>query len=613
MVERFLPKEEVAGSNPVPRSTFQTANLFLMEPTRLSNTAITHLLREIAAAYEVKNENRFKIRAYDTAADSIEHATSEIKDLWEEGRLGELSGVGESISSHLDEYFRTGKVKHFEDVKKGLPAGMFAFFGLEGVGPKRAYRLAKELKVKTVEDLHRAVREKKIEKMEGFGRRSQELILKAIEGREQHKERILLPVASSIAGRLIEQIKLLPGVVRADPLGSLRRMVSTVGDIDIGIATTEPQRVVKEFTSLPDVARVVGAGGAKATVILKTGRQVDIRVQDPRSYGALLQYFTGSKSHNIHTRKIANELGLSLSEYGVSKFAGGKKIGQPLPVGTEEEFYRLLGLPFIPPEIREDAGEIEAAQKGKLPKLVEVSEIIGETHVHTTHSDGEETTESMIEEALRLGRQYVGISDHAPSAVTRGVAGARAEILKRRKEVEELRDKFRGKITIFFGAEVNINAAARMALPDELLALYEYVIGSIHTSFDQSKELTTRRLVTALENPYVNALGHPTGRLLGEREAYEADWEAVFAAAEKYRKILEINSYPSRLDLPDDLVRSARQRGIKFIISTDAHRHEHFENLRFGVAVARRGWCEAVDIVNTSEAAGFVKMFNTRG
>src|SRR3972149_5947811 len=367
---RFLPKEEVAGSNPVPRSTFQTANLFLMEPTRLSNTAITHLLREIAAAYEVKNENRFKIRAYDTAADSIEHATSEIKDLWEEGRLGELSGVGESISSHLDEYFRTGKVKHFEDVKKGLPAGMFAFFGLEGCG-----------------------------------RGSRELIRKAIGGREQHKERILLPVASSIAGRLIEQIKLLPGVVRADPLGSLRRMVSTVGDIDLGIGATEPQRVVKEFTSLPDVARVVGAGEAKATVILKTGRQVDIRVQDPRSYGALLQYFTGSKSHNIHTRKIANELGLSLSEYGVSKFAGGKKIGQPLPVGTEEEFYRLLGLPFIPPELREDAGEIEAGQKGKLPKLVEVSEIIGETHVHTTNSDGEETTESMIEEALRLGRE----------------------------------------------------------------------------------------------------------------------------------------------------------------------------------------------------------------
>jgi DNA polymerase (family 10) len=583
-----------------------------MEPTKLSNTAIARLLREITAAYEVKDENRFKIRAYDTAADSIEHATSEVKDLWEEGRLEDLPGVGESISSHLDEYFRTGKVKHFEEVKKGLPPGMFTVFGLEGVGPKRAYRLAKELKVKTIEDLHQAVREKKIEKMEGFGRRSQELILKAIEGREQHKERILLPVAFSIAERLIEQILRLPGVVRADPLGSLRRMVSTVGDIDIGIATTEPQKVVKGFTSFPDVARVVGAGGAKATVVLKTGRQVDIRVHDPKSYGALLQYFTGSKAHNIHTRKVANERGLSLSEYGISKFAHGKKIGPPLPVGTEEEFYRLLGLPWIPPEMREDTGEIEAAQKGNLPKLVELSEVLGEIHVHTTHSDGEETTESMIEEAMRLGRQYVGISDHSPSVLTRGLPQAKEEILKRKREVENLREKYQGEIEIFFGAEVNIDAQAKMALPDELLALYEYTIGSIHTSFDQPKELTTKRLIAALENPFVNALGHPTGRLLGEREAYEVDWEDVFAVAEKHRKILEINSYPSRLDLPDDLIRSARKRGIKFLISTDAHRHEHFRNLRFGVAVARRGWCEAADIVNTSEANIFAKLFKVR-
>ena len=584
-----------------------------MEPTKLSNTAITRLLREIAAAYEVKNENRFKIRAYDTAADSIEHATSEVKDLWEEGRLGDLPGVGESISSHLDEYFRAGKVKHFEEVKKGLPPGMFTFFGLEGVGPKRAYRLAKELKVKTIEDLHQAVKEKKIEKLEGFGRRSQELILKAIEGREQHKERILLPVAFSLAERLIEQIKRIPGVERADPLGSLRRMVSTVGDIDIGVATAKPKEVVAAFTKLPDVSRVLGAGGLKASVILKTGRQIDIRVHDPKSYGALLQYFTGSKSHNIHIRKIANDQGLSLSEYGVKKYQGGKIIGEYLPTGTEEEFYRLLKLPWISPELREDTGEIEAAQKGQLPKLVKDNEILGEIHVHTTHSDGEETTESMIEEAIRLGRQYVGISDHAPSAITRGVAGARAEILKRRKEVEDLRDKFRGKITIFFGAEVNIDAAARMALPDELLELYEYVIGSIHTSFDQPKEQTTKRLIAALESPLVNALGHPTGRLLGEREAYEVDWEKVFEVAERQKKILEINSYPSRLDLPDDLVRSARRRGIKFLISTDAHRHEHFRNLRFGVSVARRGWCEAADIVNTSEADSFAKLFTLRG
>lgn len=584
-----------------------------MEPTKLSNFAIARMLREIAAAYEVKGENRFKTRAYDTAADSVEHATSEVKDLWEEGRLGDLPGVGESISSHLDEYFRTGKVKHFEEIKKGLPSGMFAVFGLEGVGPKRAHRLAEELKVKTIEDLHQAARGGKIERMEGFGRRSQELILKAIEAREQHKDRILLPIAFSIAERLIEQILRLPGVVRADPLGSLRRMVSTVGDIDIGIATTKPQEVVKSFTSLPDVARVVGAGGAKATVVLKTGRQVDIRVHDPRSYGALLQYFTGSKAHNIHTRKIANERGLSLSEYGVKKYQGGKIVGEYLPTKTEEEFYRLLGLPWIPPELREDTGEIEAAQRGKLPDLVESEDVLGEVHVHTLNSDGEETAQAMIEEAIGLGRRYIGISDHAPSVTTRGLAEARAEILRRKKEIEGLRRKFSGKIEVFFGAEVNIDAQARMALPDELLQLYEYTIGSIHTSFDQSKEEITARLLTALANPYVNLLAHPTGRLLGEREAYEVDWERVLAAAEKYRKPLEINAYPSRLDLPDDLVRAARGRGIRFVINTDSHRFEHYHNLRFGVAVARRGWCEKADILNTSSASDFAKLFKARG
>jgi len=570
------------------------------------------MLREIAAAYEIKGENWFRTRAYEAAADSIEHATSEVKDLWEEGRLDDLPGVGKNIAAYLDEYFRTGKVKHFEEVKKGLPPGMFAIFGLEGVGPKRAYRLAEELKVRTVEDLHQAAREGRIEKLEGFGQRSQERILKAIESREQREERILLPIASSIAERLIEQIQRLPGVIRADPLGSLRRMVSTVGDIDIGIATTAPRAVVESFTSLPDVARVVGAGGAKATVVLKTGRQVDIRVHDPRSYGSLLQYFTGSKAHNIHTRKIANRRGFSLSEYGIKPYRGGKIVGDYLPVETEEEFYRLLGLPWIPPELREDTGEIEAAQQGRLPKLVELGDIRGEVHVHTLHSDGEETTADMIEEAIRLGRRYVGISDHAPSVATRGFTEAKAEILRRKREIEELRKRFSGRIEIFFGAEVNIDAQARMALPDELLKLYEYTIGAIHTSFDQSKEEITSRLLAALENPYVNLLGHPTGRLLGEREAYEADWERIFAAAEGFCKPLEINAYPSRLDLPDDLVRAARKRKIKFVIGTDAHRFEHYRNLRFGVAVARRGWCEREDILNTAAASDFVKLFKIR-
>lgn len=582
------------------------------ELSKLSNTYIAQMLREVAAAHEVRGENRFKIRAYDTAADSIEHATSEVKDLWEEGRLDELPGVGESIGGHLNEYFRTGKVKHFEETKKGLPPGMFEFMGLEGVGPKTAYKLAKELKVATVDELFKALKAGKISKIPGFGKRSEDLVLKAIEGRKQASGRILLPVAFSIAEKLIEELKRLPGIKEALPLGSLRRMVATVGDIDLGVATDRPKEVISAFTKLPDVDRVLGAGGAKASVVLKTGRQVDIRVHDSKSFGALLQYFTGSKQHNIHLRKIANAKGLSLSEYGVKKYKSGRIFGDYLPTPTEEEFYKLLGMPNIPPEIREDTGEIEAAQKGTLPKLVVIEDVKGEIHSHTNHSDGEEETATMVQAAVDLKRQYLGISDHSPSVETRGIAAARKEILARKKEIKKLREQFKGKIELFFGAEVNIDKKGKMALPDELLALYEYVIASIHTSFDQTKEMITKRIISALENPYVNLIAHPTGRLLGEREAYEVDWEKVFAATVKTGKFLEINSYPSRLDLPDELVRYARSKGIRFVISTDAHRPEHFQNLLFGVAVARRGWCEKKKIVNTSSADEFAKILKVR-
>ncbi|GMR19188.1 MAG: DNA polymerase/3'-5' exonuclease PolX [Patescibacteria group bacterium] len=584
-----------------------------MDSPKLSNATVSRMLSEVAAAYEAKGENRFKIRAYSTAADSVEHATSEVRDLWEEGRLSELPGIGTNIASHLDEYFRTGKVQHFAELKKGLPPGMFEIFGIEGIGPKRAFQLAAELGIRNIADLYQAAQRGEIAKLEGFGERSQKLVVKAIERRRGAEGRIVLPVAFSVAEKLIGEIGRFPGVVRADPLGSLRRMVSTVGDIDIGIATTKPAETIGAFNSLPDVGRVLVSGKAKASVVLKNGYQVDIRAHDPQSYGALLQYFTGSKQHNIHLRKIANTNGLSLSEYGIAKYAGGRKVGDPLPVETEEDFYGLLGMGWIPPEIREDTGEIEAAQNGTLPKLVEVEDIEGEVHIHSLRSDGEETVEEMVEAAVELGHRYLGISDHAPSVISRGLGGAREEILKRKKEIDQLRKNFKGKIELFFGAEVNINARGKVALPDELLSLYEYTIGAIHTSFDQPREMITERLLAGLKNSYVNVIAHPTGRLLGKREAYEVDWGRILTAAVRYKKVLEINSYPYRLDLPDDLVRAARGEGIRFLISTDAHHRKHYANLRFGVAVARRGWCERKDIVNAYPAVEFAKLLGVRG
>lgn len=583
-----------------------------MEPSKLSNPFIAKMLREIAAAYEIKEENRFKIRAYDNAADSVEHATSEVRDLWESGQLQDVPGIGASIAGHLDEYFRTGKVKHFERTKKKLPPGMFEFLGLEGVGAKTAYRLAKELNLKTLSDLKKAAESERIVELPGFKERTAKQILKAIAEYKDREGRMVLPIAYAAAEKLIAEIMKVPGVKRADPLGSLRRMVSTVGDIDIGIATNKPKEVVEAFVNLPDIARVLEAGRAKASVLLKTGKQVNIRVHDPQSYGALLQYFTGSKQHNIHLRKVANEKGFSLSEYGIAKYRKGRKVGEPLPVKTEEEFYKMLDMAWIPPEIREDTGEIEAAQKNKLPKLIKVRDIRGDTHTHTTSSDGEETPEEMVKAAIARGLEYYGIADHAPSVQSLGEKNARDEILRWKREVEELQKTHKGKIKLFFSGEIDITAAAKVELPDELMALYDYTTAAIHSSFNQPKEKITGRIVNALKNPYVNVIGHPTGRLLGRREAYEVGWDEVFKVAVEEGKFLEINAFPTRLDLPDTLVREAKGRGIKFVINTDAHHSSQLDNMRFGVAVARRGWCEKRDIINTNSALEFVKLLKVR-
>jgi len=578
-----------------------------MEFSKLSNRYITKMLREVAAAYEVRGEDRFRVRAYDTAADSVEHATSEVKDLWEEERLEDIPGIGASIAGHLDEYFRTGKVRHFEEAKRGLPPGMFEFLGLEGVGAKTAYRLAKELNLRTINDLKRAAESGRIAELPGFKEKTAKLILKAISERKVGEGRMILPIAYATAEKLIAEIMKVSGVRRADPLGSLRRMVATIGDVDIGVATDKPKKVIDAFTKFPDVARVLVAGEVKATIVLKTGKQADIYAFDPKRYGSLIQYFTGSKQHNIHLRKIANQKGLSLSEHGISKFRKEKIVGNPLPVATEEEFYRMLGMDWIPPELREDTGEIEAAQEGELPELVELKNIKGDTHTHTTNSDGEETPEEMVQAAIEEGLEYYGIADHAPSAQALGKKGAREEILRQKKEIEELRKKYRGKIEIFFSAEVDITAAAEVELPPELIALYDYTTASIHSSFSQSKEQMTQRLINALKHPYVDVIGHPTGRLLGKREAYEVDWDQVFEVAAAEGKFLEINAFPTRLDLPDTLVREAKKRGIKFVINTDAHHSSQLDNMRFGVAVARRGWCGKSDIINALSTAEFAK------
>lgn len=570
-----------------------------MKLPKFSNQAVAKLLREVAAAYEVKDGDFFKVKAYGNAADAMEQATSEIKDLWEEGNLGEISGVGPSLEKYLDEYFRIGKVRHFDKVKRGLPPGMFEILGVPTIGPKRAYRLAKELKIRSQSDLRKACETRKVSNLSGFGEESESDILRGLDELERRNDRLLLPLAVDLAERIIAYLSRHPKVLQADPLGSLRRGVSTIGDIDIGVSTHDGAVVTKYFTEFPEVWKVVSLGEVKATVILKSGHQVDIVTQRPVAYGSLLQYFTGSKAHNIHLRSLALKMGYSASEHGIKRVSDGE-LSQ---FGSEEDFYRFLGLPCIPPEVREDAGEIEAAQKGKLPKLINLSDIKGDLHIHSNFIEGESTVEEILSAAESLGYDYIGISDHNPSVKARGLGVVKKDLERRKDELLKISEK--AGTEVFNGIEMSITRDGEMSLPDEILETFDYVIASIHTVLGAPSSLQTDRVLRAIRNPFVDIIGHPTGRLLNQREGYELDWEKVFEACLKYDKALEINSYPTRLDLPDILVRQAINRGVKLSINSDAHSADSLDNIRFGVTVARRGWAKESDIINSF---GYEKM-----
>lgn len=573
-----------------------------------TNKEVAKLLRSIAAAYEIKGEDRFKIMAYDRAATSVEHASSEVKDLWDDGKLGELAGVGTAIASHLDELFRTGKVKHFQEVMSGLPAAMFELLSIPGIGAKTAFKLCQKLKITSpktaISDLEKRAKEGKIRSIEGFGEESEKDILRGIEEFQRKTTRIVLPYAGQIAEDILSWLRESPSVIRADPLGSLRRMVSTVGDVDIAVATNKPKEVISHFVAYPKKKRVLEAGTATASLVLKSGYQVDLMVQPPDSYGALLQHFTGSKHHNIVLREFALKKGLSLSEYGIKK---GKKL---IKFSTEEEFYKALGMDWIPPELREDTGEIEMALAHKLPKLVELKEIKGDLHVHsdfpieTSHDEGAGSMEEVLEKGLKLGYEYIGFCEHNPST-SKHKPEQIISILKRKGEkIDEINYSYekRGNnmsIRALNGLEIDIKPNGMLGIPEKGLDLLDFAMVSVHSSFRMNREGMTKRVLAALEHPKVKILGHPTGRKLGQREGFELDWEKIFDFCLKRGKWLEINAWPDRLDLPDTLVREAVKKRVKMVVCTDAHALDQLELMRYGVAVARRGWAQESDIINT--------------
>ncbi|MCL5004114.1 MAG: DNA polymerase/3'-5' exonuclease PolX [Patescibacteria group bacterium] len=581
-----------------------------MENGKFSNEQIVKLLKEVEAAYEVKGEDRFRIRAYQNAAASVEHMSEDLHSLWQEGRIKEVAGIGESLASHLNELFLKGKASHFEAVKKGLPPAMFALLGIPGIGARTALRLAKDLKLKekdAVNQLYLAAKSGKIRSLEGFGETSEEDILKGLEKERKSENRMLLSQALDLSRRLIDYLLKEPKVLRAEPLGSLRRRVSTVGDVDIAVATNDPAAVVKHFVAYPEAVEVLNEGGVKGRIILLNGRQVDLMTQKPQAFGALLQHFTGSKSHNIHLRELAKSKGLSLSEYGVK----GRR-GRVEEFADEESFYGRIGLDYIQPELREDGGEIEAAAGHNLPDLVELKDIRGDLQMHTVWSDGNNTAEEMVRAAVKKGYEYVGITDHQLSIETRGEIVVRNEIRKRKNLIDKINYSNKN-IRVLNGIELLIRADGELSYPDGLLKEFDYVIGAIHSGFEQNKESVTRRLIKAIENPYITFIAHPTGRLLDKRKGVEADWSAVFNACLRNKKYLEIDALPERLDLPDLLVREAKELGLKFLIDTDAHHVSHMGFMEYGVSVARRGWLTKNDVLNSLPFAKLKEALNLKG
>ncbi|MFA5776488.1 MAG: DNA polymerase/3'-5' exonuclease PolX [Patescibacteria group bacterium] len=576
---------------------------------KYTNKEVCQRLKEALAAMEIKGANVFKIRAYQNAISSIESITNSVYDLWQNNQLDQIMGMGVSLKGHINELFTTGKVEEFTALKKDLPAGMFALIGIKGVGAKTAFKLATAFNLNdmetAVEKVRQAATESKIQQLPGFAEKKEADILKAIEQEKMNKNvmpRLLLNQAEEISQRIADYMSKETAVEKIETLGSLCRRASTVGDLDIAVATKSPDVVIKHFLEFPEVEEVTGGGDKKASVRLKNGVQVDIRTSDPSSFGSMEQYFIGSKQHNVVLRTYALEKGMSLSEYGI------KVSGKLHEFASEKAFYKKIGLEWIPPEIRQGKDEVELAAKKSLPDLITIGDVKGDLHVHTNLSDGVNTLDEMVQAGTSKGYQYMGISDHSPSLQNRGKYEVLGLIEGFRNKIEHINSS-QNNIRVLFGYEVNILVDGELSLSDDVMSKLDYVVASVHSSFEQSREKATERLISAVKNPLVTVIGHPSGRLINERAPLDLDWDKIFDATEEYNKILEINCQPNRLDLPDDLVYTAQKRGIKFLISSDAHSVGSLDLMKYGVDVARRGWLTKDQVINTLPKDALIKEF----
>lgn len=580
------------------------------------NVQLARLFSEIALLLELQEANPFKIRAYSRASQALEALDEDVSRRVEEGTLQEIPGIGRDLAGKIKEYLETGVLVEYLELKEAVPQILVEMTRIPGLGPRNALKLYHELGVESLEQLEAACLSGEVAKLKGFGPKSQQNIVEGIAFVQRASERIPLGLALPYAEAFIEILSAMDEVDQISPAGSLRRMKETVGDVDIVVGSASREAVIDAFTGHQLVDRVLAKGKTKSSIRTLDDLQVDLRVVEPKVFGAALMHFTGSKEHNVRLREMARRKGLKINEYGIFDVSGIKekadqtgeespRAGKRLSAATEEECFKVLGLPWIAPELREDSGEIEAALEGRLPDLIEDSDIRGELHVHTDASDGKMTLEELVEAALMKGWAYIGITDHSESLkIANGL-----DLDRMQWQIERIReaDERYKDIRVLTGTEVDILRDGSLDYPDELLKELDIVIASVHTHFRLSREDQTKRICDAMANPYVNIVGHLTGRMIGERAAYELDVEKVIETAARTGTALEINAHPVRLDLNDRHSRMANQAGVPLVICTDAHSIGQLELMRYGVKVARRAWLEARDVLNTLESEALLK------
>lgn len=565
----------------------------------MDNQKIADIFDEIGSILEIQGDNPFRINAYFRAARTIAHYPKDLRDIYltDPLKLEEIPGIGKDLAAKIIEILKTGKCKAHQELVKKFPKGLLEMLRLRGVGPKKVKLFFGKLGIQNVDQLKKAAQAGKLRKLPKMGEKSEQEILKAIEEFRSYKhERRLLHEALQEANKYVEHMKKCNEIDKIEPAGSLRRRVETIGDIDILTTGKHAEKIMDHFLKYPEIANVIGRGPTKSTVLLKSGVQVDLRVLDPKTFGAALHYFTGSKEHNIRIRDLAKRKGLKISEYGVFKVRGEKEI---LVGGkTEEEVFKFVGFPFIPPEFREDRGEIEwALAKKPFPELIELKDLRGDLHCHTKWSDGSEELEDVVKAYKKAGYEYMAITDHSKAIGITG--GLTAERIKMQwDEIDKLNKELK-PFKILKGSEVDILRDGKLDFPDAILKKLDMVVGSVHLNFKMSEEEQTKRIIRAIESGFMHILGHPTGRLIHQRNPYQVNMKKVIEACVRNHVALEINASPTRLDLNDTYVKMAKDLGAKFVISTDSHHSSQMQFQQYGVFVARRGWLTKNDVLNT--------------